>query len=95
MGWAIRDSIPSREKRYVSVLQNVQTDSRSHPISFSIGTGCSFFVSKAGEAHHLPPSGAEVTNEWSCASTPSCAFVVCAGTTLLFPLPLKHDVYYT
>jgi len=59
MGWAIRDLIPSRGKIYVCPPKRPNR-LRGHPVFYSVGTGGSFFGSKAGEAHRLPPSGAEV-----------------------------------
>jgi hypothetical protein len=93
LGWAIRDSIPSRGNIYFCPPK-CPDRLRSHPIFYSIGTCSSFFRSKAGEAHRLPSSGAEAKNAWSCASI-HYAFVMCSGTTLLFPLPVRHYVNYT
>jgi hypothetical protein len=48
-----------------------------HPASYPMGTGAlSLGVKRQGrEADHLPPSSAEVKNEWSCTSTPQYAFM--------------------
>jgi len=67
MGWAVRDSIPRRGKIYFCPSKYPDR-LRSHPVFYLIGTVGSFFGSKAGEAHHLPPFGAEAKNEWSCVS---------------------------
>jgi hypothetical protein len=56
-------SIPGREKRFC-ILYNVQTVSRFHPASFTMGTEIiSLGVKRQGrEADQLPPSSTEVKN---------------------------------
>jgi hypothetical protein len=34
------------------------------------------------EFDHIPPSRAEVKNEWNCASTPTYVYMVCPRTSI-------------
>jgi hypothetical protein len=51
--------------RYLSVLQNVQTGSRTHPASFSTGTGGPSLRAKwaGSKADHSHPPGPEAVTE--------------------------------
>jgi hypothetical protein len=53
------------------------------PFLCNVGT---ILQKAAGVQDHLPPSGAEVKNEWSCTLLPLYVFMVCMGTVLLLPL---------
>jgi hypothetical protein len=66
-GWS-RVQNPIQERDF-SPLQNVQTGSSAHPVSYSEGTG----VLAGGEVDHPSPSTATVKNEWSCTSAPCMA----------------------
>jgi hypothetical protein len=59
--------------RDLSLLQNVQTVSGAHRVSYSMSTGVlSPGAKRPGrEVNHSPPSSAEVKNEWSYSSSPS------------------------
>jgi len=65
-GRTIRDSNPSRDKKY-------HTGCRAHPTSCSEGTG--FLSQKEGrrgpDVDRSPPSAIKVKNEWSCSCVPS------------------------
>jgi hypothetical protein len=62
-GWMIRGSNTGRG---FSLLQNVQTGSGTHQAFSLMGTAVMW---PGREAQHLPPSSAEVKNEWSCTFT--------------------------
>jgi hypothetical protein len=59
--------------RDISLLRNVQTNSGSHPASYSIGTGGGGVISTGVKLPrreaNTDPINAEVKNEWSYAST--------------------------
>jgi len=73
MGWTVWVLNPHRGKSYFSIfpLQNVYTGSGDQPASYSVdGHRASFsWVRLPGSDFvYLPPSRAEVKNEWSCTS---------------------------
>jgi hypothetical protein len=55
-----------------SLHHRVQSGSGAHPASYPTGTRGSFLGGKAAgrEAHHSPPSSAEVKSVWTYTSTP-------------------------
>jgi hypothetical protein len=68
-----RGSIPGRvSKGIFSPRHRVQTGSGAHPTSYVMSTECSYpgikHLGRKGD--HLPPSSAEVKNEWSYTSPP-------------------------
>jgi hypothetical protein len=73
-----RVQIPSQPKKF-SFFQNVYINSEAYPITHSMGTGVFLRrIKRSGrEVDHLPPTSAEVKNEWSYTSSP--------------PIPL-HDI---
>jgi hypothetical protein len=76
-----RSSLPG-VSRYFSLHQHVQTNFEPHPIFYPMNTGGNTLASSKGvkwpgrEAHHLPPSNAEVKNARSFTSTTAYVFVV-------------------
>jgi hypothetical protein len=55
------------------LLKNVQTGYGAQPASSSMSTGLFFFLGVKRPGHefdHIPPSAAEVKNEWSYTSAP-------------------------
>lgn len=68
------------------VLQNSQTISGPHPISYSISTGVlSPRPQRTGrKAECSPPSCSEIENEWSHTSNPPIQLHDVAGTTLAY-----------
>jgi hypothetical protein len=70
-GRAIRDSNPSRDKKY-------HTSCRAHPVTFSTGTGLLSreLSSRGRDAYRSPPSVVEVKNEWHCTNVLSCPLMV-------------------
>ena len=72
-------------------LQNVQTDSESHPPSYSTVPG-PFPGGKAKrsapEFDDTLPSGVEAKNGWSCTSTRNCLYGVKSDNLLLLVLLL-------
>jgi hypothetical protein len=72
MGYGLdgEGSTPGRGK--TSLLHNVQTDSKAHPASCTVGTGTvSPGVKRLGsEADHSPPSSAEVQNGGYTSTAP-------------------------
>ena len=58
--------------RGVSVFQNLQTSTGTHPESHSVGAEEFFPGVERSErdGDHSSPSSAEVKNEWSCVSIP-------------------------
>jgi hypothetical protein len=77
-GWTTEGSeFESRMGQEFSLLQVVQTGSGVHPTSYTMGTGGSFLgVKRPGsDAHHSPPTSAEVRNMWFYTSTPPYAFM--------------------
>ena len=62
-----------RRKIYFYLLQNVQTGSRAHPASYSMGNRRVLLVMKrtARDIGHSPPSSAMVMTKWSYTSAPS------------------------
>jgi len=65
VGSPFRGSSPVTSQRFFT--QNYQTVSGVHPASYTIGMGVNRPEREASNSH---PSGAEVKNEWSCASSP-------------------------
>jgi len=66
-----RVSIPCKRRDF-SFLQNIQTISGAHPISYSVATG----IKRLGhESDYSFPSSDEIENEWSYSSIPSLAFM--------------------
>jgi len=63
---------------FLSPRIRVQTGSRAHPVSYSMGTGASFpGIKRPGrKADHSPASTAEVKNTWSYISTALYVFMV-------------------
>jgi hypothetical protein len=64
-------SIPSEAGKF-PLHHRAQNGSGAHPASYPMGTKGFFPGGKAAEreAHHSPPSTAEVKNAWSYTSTP-------------------------
>jgi hypothetical protein len=62
MSWTTGVRIPARENFYL--LHSVQTSSWANPASYPVGTGGSFPWLKGPEreAHHSPPTNAEIKN---------------------------------
>lgn len=62
-GAMVRGSIPG----YLFIIQNVQTHSGVHPVSYSMGTGVPSPAERppGSDVDLSPPSSAEVKNEWS------------------------------
>jgi hypothetical protein len=73
------DPIAGRSKK-VSLLQNAQTGSWAHTVSYILGTNGSCCW---GIQFLLPPSSA-VKNAWSSTFIPPYDFMACTGTTSLF-----------
>jgi len=71
--WAgrYRVQIPE-EARDLSLLQNNQTSSWTHPGSYSMATGAlSLGIKQLGhETEHANPSSMKVKNQWCCTYTP-------------------------
>jgi hypothetical protein len=73
---------------YPRQRQNIFLFSKSHRGFILMDTEGPFTTGTAGhEAEKSPPSNTEVKNEWSCASTPTYAFMTCNGTALPAPEP--------
>jgi hypothetical protein len=68
-------------------LQNIQTSSGAHPVSYSVRTRI-FFPPRDKQPERevaiSPPSSAEVKNGWSWTSTPVYDFMMWTGTYLPF-----------
>jgi len=63
--------------RDFALLQNIQTVPVAHLSSYTMGTGLLSRGVKPPDhdVYHSPPSSDEITNEWSCTSTPlACLF---------------------
>lgn len=73
------------EERVLSLLQNVQTCSGAHPLSYLMGVGgyCPEIKWLGREVNQLTSLSAQIKNEWSYASTPPHAIMACIGTILL------------
>ena len=84
-------SNPSRGKRIFSLPKRLDRLWRPTWPRYSVGTGIlSWGVKRPeGDADHLPPSGAEVNNDWNCTYILPYAFMVWAGT-----LPLPFSYFY-
>ena len=69
-GLMIRGSIPNSGKR-LPVLQILQTDSKTHPATYSIENEVYIRRGKwqGREINHSPPSSAEFKIKWSFTST--------------------------
>jgi len=67
-----------------SLLQYVQTGSRTHPDSHRVSIRESFLGSKQSGCadEHSLPSCPEFENMWSYTTIPTCTFMACTGTTL-------------
>jgi hypothetical protein len=61
-----------------SLLHIIQTSSGAHPVSYSMGTGGFFPRGKAAghEAHHSPPTSAEIKKMWNYTFIPPYTFMV-------------------
>jgi hypothetical protein len=73
-GWSgIR--VPAGARNF-SLRHRVQNGSGAHPVSYPMGTRCSFLGIKRPrhEVDHSPTSSAEVMNAWSYISTPPYAW---------------------
>jgi hypothetical protein len=76
--------------RDFSLIRNVQTDSGSHPASYSMDTGGSSpGVMRPGrQAGYSPPSSTEAKNKWTYTATPSiCLRGVRRDSFTFLPLP--------
>jgi hypothetical protein len=78
-----RDKLPSWEKDQF-LLQNLQSGAGAHPVSYTMGNWgggggeLAYFPGHKKlrrKADHTLRSNAEVTNEWSCNSTTTYAFM--------------------
>jgi hypothetical protein len=75
-GWTTRVELPAGAEKF-SLRHHVKIGSGAHPGSYPLGTGDSFPGVKwpGREAHHSPPSSAEVKNVWSYTFTPQYVFI--------------------
>ena len=65
-----QDSNPGKDKKF-PLYENFRNAFGSQPASYSMGTGViSPSIAAGREADHSPSSIDEVSNEWSCTSTP-------------------------
>ena len=67
------------------IVQNVQSDPAVHSLKLFAGYGRRHPLGvkrSKHEANHSPISNAELTSEWSNASTPTYSFMACTGITL-------------
>jgi hypothetical protein len=74
--------------RYMCVC--VYKGSGAHPGSYYMSTGVIFpgLTQPEREAGHLPPSSAEIKNDWSCTLVSPYTFMACMGR--LLPLPVYN-----
>lgn len=82
MVWGL---MSGRGKQYHSSLKH--SGSEAHPVSYSVGTGCSFLGGKVAEVwvwHHSLPASAEVKNQWSCTSVHHVSWWCAQGQLHLF-----------